>query len=381
MGGFGGLVELAGRRRALWPAPDAGLRRRLDDVLGMPPLGEHPTDVRRERSWTADGLAGEELSWSVGFGPRTHAWIIKPEESAGPMPGVLALHCHAGMKRWGKEKIADGPDEVPAEIRALRSDIYGGRAFANDLARRGFVVLCHDALLWGARRFPLSAMPDRVRRLSDDLRELAERRGEPIGDERHYDMAAHHHEPVIAKYCNLLGTSILGLVAREDLIALRLLGARPDVLPGAIGCAGLSGGGLRAGLLHALSDDVRAAVVVAMLSSFPDMLDDHVDRHSWLSWPPGIGTVADWPDVLGLRAPSPLLAMFCAADRLFPLTGMRRADARLRERYAAAGRPEAYTGRFHSGGHAFDRPMQDEAFTWLARTLFTPRSFGAPPSS
>ena len=373
--GLAELVALAAGRRPLWPrgrpGGDDGLRRRLDAVLGMPPLGTHPVDVRRELAWTRDGLAGEELSWSAGFGPRTRAWILRPAEARGPLPGVLALHCHAGMKSHGRRKVADGPHDPPPEVRALRDEIYGGRAFANELARRGFTVLCHDAFPWGSRRVPPAAMPVRVRRLADDLRELADRRGEPLTGVEHYEIAAHHHEPVLAKYCNLLGTSLLGLVAREDLIALRLLRSRPDVRPDAVGCAGLSGGGLRAGLLHALSGDVRAAVVVAMLSGFPELLDSHVDTHSWLSWPPGIGTVADWPDLLGSRAPSPLLVMYGERDPLFPLAGMRRADARLREMYADTARPEAYTGRFFPGGHAFDRVMQDEAFDWLAGTLRT----------
>ncbi|GLZ13402.1 hypothetical protein Acsp04_36370 [Actinomadura sp. NBRC 104425] len=369
LGDFGGLVELAGRRRALWPRPDASLRARLDESLGMPPYGDD-AGVRTERAWSAGGIDGQELSWSPGFGPRTRAWLLRPAGARGPLPGVLALHCHAGMKYWGKEKIADGPSGgTPPEIRALREEIYGGRAFAAELARRGFAVLCHDVFLWGSRRFPLETMPERVRALADDLRELAERRGGSMSGPRYYDTAARHHEPVVAKYCNLLGTSLLGLIAREDLIAARVLAGLPGVRADALGCIGLSGGGLRAGMLHALCPQVRASVVVAMMASLPDMLGEHVDAHSWVSWPPGLAAVGDWPDIVALGAPSPLLVLYGERDPLFPPEGMRHADARLRRSYRAAGRPDAYTGAFHPVGHVFDAAMQEQAFEWLSSVL------------
>jgi hypothetical protein len=67
---------------------------------------------------------------------------------------VLALHGHDGLKFFGKEKVADGPDGAPASVRALRENLYEGVAFANELARRGFSVLVYDVFLWGSRRFP-----------------------------------------------------------------------------------------------------------------------------------------------------------------------------------------------------------------------------------
>ena len=72
-----------------------------------------PAAVRVERRWSADGLVGEEVSYSVGFGPRSHAWVLKPVDADGPLPAVLAMHGHDGFKYYGKEKIAD-TDEAPA---------------------------------------------------------------------------------------------------------------------------------------------------------------------------------------------------------------------------------------------------------------------------
>ena len=57
---------------------------------------------------------------------------------------------------------------LPRAARAgFRQTYYGGRAYANCLARAGFVVLAHDTFLWGSRKFPLEIMPDRERALAE----------------------------------------------------------------------------------------------------------------------------------------------------------------------------------------------------------------------
>src|SRR5690606_23509190 len=131
--------------------------------LAGPGLPERPADVRVERTWSRDGVDGEELSWSVGFGPRTRAWVLRPTGVDGPLPGVLAFHGHDGFKAAGREKIATGPDAPRPELEALRGALYGGRAVADDLARAGFVVLVHDVFTWGSRAFTLDEVPERLR--------------------------------------------------------------------------------------------------------------------------------------------------------------------------------------------------------------------------
>lgn len=362
LGEFSDLVELTG---PLFPAdPDpAEARDGLARVLRMPPQVKDPA-VRRERAWVGGGLAGEELSWDVGFGPRARGFLLRPRDAAGPLPGVLALHCHGGVKHVGKEKLADDDQPAPPGAERVRDRLYGGLAPANELARRGFAVLCHDSFLWGSRRMPLDVMPDRI------VMEAGAADGPvaAVPPER-YDRAAVQHEHLVSKYCNLLGTSLGGLVTREDLIALRVLAELSEVDADRLGCFGLSGGGLRAGFLGALDDRLSGVVVAGMMSTFPTMLDTHVDAHTWMLFPPDIGTVADWPDLVAARAPAPLLVQYDTEDKLFPPAGMRAAHERLTTRYARAGAPDAYRGSFHQGPHKMDPPMQREAFGWLAERL------------
>lgn len=349
---FAELAGIAQAQLGTYPQAGPGLRVAARDALGV--LDLRAEDVRVERTWADGELTGEELSWSVGFGPRTRAFLLRPRDAAGPLPGVVALHCHAGMKWAGKEKIADGPEGPSPEVRRLREAIYGGRAFANELARRGFAVLAHDVLAWGSRRFPLdTGTTPPPSTPSHHAPSEADR----------YDRAAAQHEHVVAKHCAVLGTSFAGVVAGEDLAAAAYLRSRPDVGP--VGCAGLSGGGLRAALLGAFDEEIRAVVVAAMVSSYLDMIDAHVAKHTWMLYPPGLPRLGDWPDLVAARAPQPLMVQYAMRDELFPASGMRRAHAMISERY----RDGAYEAVFADVPHSFDVPMQERAFDWLARHL------------
>ena len=354
LGAYSGLAEVAARQRATFPdaAPGPALRRAARDAIGT--LDLVAGDVRTERRWTAGDLAGEELSWSVGYGPRTRAYLLKPRGVTGPLPGVLALHCHAGMKWAGKEKIADGPEPPSFEVLRLRERIYGGRAYAGELAGRGFAVLAHNVIGWGSRRFAPADMPQRI---------IEQAGGEGLSRADRYDVAAGHHEHVLEKYCTLLGTSLAGVVAGEDLAAAAYLRGRPDV--GAVGCVGLSGGGLRAGLLGAFDPGVGAVAIAAMVSSYRDLLDGYVAAHTWMLYPPGLSRLCDWPALVAARAPRPLLVQYAERDELFPPEGMRRAHEDISRRYPDGG----YEGSFHDVPHAFDLAMQEHAFAWLAARL------------
>jgi dienelactone hydrolase len=343
------------------------LCQRIRTLLSVEPVPPRLQDLRIETTWTNRGLRGEELSWSTGFGPRTVGWVIRPDDYTERLPGVLALHGHDGVKWYGKEKIADGPEPVDPTIRTLREELYEGRAFANALAAEGFVVLAYDVFLWGSRRFPLDAMSDSIRQLTNLWVESEVRSGRAPDEIARYNFAARQHEHLVAKYCTVIGTSIPALVSREDHIAAAYLSGRPDVE--SIGCIGLSGGGCRAALLQATCDLICAAVIVGMMTTYRSLLDHHVEQHTWMFFPPGLSSFADWPQVAACRAPSPLLVQYDRDDQLFRLEGMEEADREIREQYVRSGQSEAYQGLFYPGLHKFDRPMQADAFAWLKEKL------------
>jgi len=151
LGIYSDWVDAAERQADLYPlaSPGEETRRQIRKLLGFSNTAQVADPIRIEASWKRDGLTGEEVSWSVGYGPRTQAWFLRPDGIGEPLPGVLALHGHDGFKFFGKEKIADGSQPAPEAVQSVRAELYEGIAFANELAKQGFAVLVHEA---GSRR-------------------------------------------------------------------------------------------------------------------------------------------------------------------------------------------------------------------------------------
>jgi dienelactone hydrolase len=374
LGRFSDWVDFA---RWQAPPPDRSATARLTPARVRQSVGftkdQPPIDARTEGTWLDDGVSGEEVSWSVGYGPRTRAWLFRPAGVHDALPGVMALHDHGGFKFYGKEKIADGPQKADELVVEHRQRHYGGRAFANELARAGFAVLVHDTFLWGSRRFALEEMvPDQTPSPERDWvakdREVDRANaGSSAGAEdiAAYNLTAAEHEHIVAKYCTVLGTSLAGVVAYEDRVALQYLKSEAGVISDRISCIGLSGGGCRAALLQATSPDISAAVIVGMMSTYDQLLDRHVACHTWMLFPSGLIGLGDWPDLAACRAPSPLLVQYCRDDELFSPAGMTDAHDRISSTYSRAGAPENYVGEFYEGGHQFDLAMQEAAFAQL----------------
>lgn len=370
LGVYSDWIDAARRDHALFPVapPGPATQQRVRETLGFVNGTDQATQVRVDRRWERDGLVGEAVSWSVGYGPRTQAWVLKPSTATEPLPAVLALHDHGGFKFYGKEKIADGPDTTPNVLHGYRDTYYGGRAFANALAHDGFVVLVHDTFLWGSRRFPIDSMPKSIHATTAAVLAAMPVSVDVPAEVAAYNHAAGQHEHWIAKYCNLLGMSMAGVVSHEDRIAFNYLLARSDVISDRVGCIGLSGGGNRAALLQATHDGVAAAGIIGLMTTYEQLLDCDMS-HTWMMFPYGWARYGDWSDLAACRAPSPLLAQYDIADELFTEQGQRDAHARITAHYASVGASEHYRGEFYEGPHKFDLGMQHNAFAWLVRHL------------
>ncbi|MCE9615479.1 MAG: hypothetical protein K8T26_14505 [Lentisphaerae bacterium] len=366
---FSDWVVAARRSHKLHPLarPGGRTQRRLLEVLGFQPGPVKPRQVRVEQRWSRDGVDGEVVTWSAGYGPRTEAWVLRPAGVKGSLPGVVALHDHGGFKYFGKEKIADGPHGTLRAIVPLRNQCYEGRAYANELARRGFTVLVPDVFMWGSRKFPAKQIAQST---WQTLPEIDDQDPDPtVGAAEAYNAISGRHEDCLERYAAILGTSLAGVMTFEDRVAAAYLTGRKDVRAGGIGCLGLSGGGMRSCWLNATCHDIRAAVVVGLMSTWEGLLDHNVKLHAWGFFPHEVARFADWPDLAACRAPSPLLVQYDNEDALFTPQGMRAAHRRLRRLFRLAGSPTRYRGTFHPGPHKFDLAMQDEAFAWLARQM------------
>jgi hypothetical protein len=150
---------------------------------------------------------------------------------------------------------------------------------------------------------------------------------------------------------------------------LRLLAARPEVDPRRIGCAGLSGGGMRTVYLGGLDDRIQVAVAVGFMTTWRDLVLDKNFTHTWMTYVPLLPRDLDFPEIFALRAPGPTMFQHCREDALFSLAEVERADEMIRAVFEAAGAPDRFQSRYYDGGHKFDRAMQADAFAWIDRFL------------
>jgi dienelactone hydrolase len=367
LGPFADLVPLATKANRLFPRakPGKATSRKFLAALNFNPHPPMPLDTRIESRWERDGVAGEALSWSVGYGPRTQAWLLKPAGKKGRLPGVMLLHDHGGYKFYGKEKVADGPRGELAELRDFRAEYYGNRAPANWLARQGFAVLVHDTFLWGSRNFPVETMRVGNVEALDTLTDCV--KNAPFPEIARYNVLAGHHEHLVEKYATVLGTSMAGIVNFEDRVASNFLLKRKDVKTGGVACVGLSGGGMRTVLMQGVSENIRAAVAIGAMTTYQGLLDAHVVKHTCMLYPPGFSRIGDWPDVAACRAPSPLLLQFATKDPLYSEQGMLAAHRRVTASYRIAKAQSNYEGAFYPQTHVFNAPMQEDAAAFLKK--------------
>jgi dienelactone hydrolase len=337
-------------------------RPRVLGRLAPVDLGGAP-EVTVHSRHSFDGLDFELLSWQLPAGPRTEAVFIKPSGAEGPLPGILGLHDHAGNKFLGWRKIVrTGTDDRKIQ-ETHQAEYYDGLAWANEVARRGYAVLVHDTFPFASRRVRVKDVPEQIRHGGvdpepDDLEGIEK-----------YNAFAGAHEHVMAKSLFTAGTTWPGVYLVEDQRALDVLASRPEVDPARLGCAGLSGGGMRTVFLGGLDERIQVAVAVGFMTTWRDFLLDKVFTHTWMTYVPLLPKELDFPEILALRAPAATMVLSCREDPLYTLPEMKRADAILRETFEKAGAADRYQGRFYDGGHKFDREMQADAFAWFDRFL------------
>ena len=337
-------------------------RARFRERLAGPAPSPRPIPILQQKL-EFDGLDIEQLQWQLPYGPPTDALLLRPKGVKGKLPGIVGLHDHSGLKYFGLRKITKMSKDTHPMILRHQELYYGGLAWANELARRGYAVLVHDTFAFGSRRIRLADVPAHIRDNQVEVHPEAE-------DEiQRYNQFARAHEHLVAKSLFCAGMTWPGVFVNDDQRALDYLCSRPDVDATRVGCAGLSSGGLRTVMLTGADDRIRCACAVGQMTTWRDYMLNKCWTHTWMCYVPGLSTELDYPEILGLAVPSPVLVLNNKQDALFTLSEMERADRMLADVYKKAGAPEHYRGTFYDGPHKFDREMQKEAFAWFDRWL------------
>ncbi|GAB3430462.1 hypothetical protein GCM10027569_76460 [Flindersiella endophytica] len=167
-----------------------------------------------------------------------------------------------------------------------------------------------------------------------------------------------------------VGSSLAGLMARDDVRAAELLAGLPVVDSRRVAAVGFSMGAYRAWQVAALSDRVRSAVAVCWMTALKEMMvpgnNTLRGQSAYFMLHPGLYRYLDIPDVASIAAPKPMLVFNGEADTLFPVAGVRAAYDKLRAVWGSQGAGGRLETKLWPGlGHVFVREMQDEVFGWL----------------
>jgi len=337
-------------------------RKKLLDRMAIPDIGATPK-VTVKKQYTYDGLHIEELSWQLPYGRPTDAILLKPAKATGRLPAILGFHDHGGNKYFGTRKITKTSDQQHPLMVSHQQDYYSKRAWANEIAKRGYVVLVPDAFTFGTRRVMMQDVPEHMR---DGL---SDQDPENPNNIKSYNDWAGQHEHVMSKSLFCAGTTWPSVFFAEDQKALDVLSARSDVDVNNIGCAGLSGGGLRTVFMGGLDPRIKCAVCVGFMSTWKDFLLNKSFTHTWMTYVPIVPNELDFPEILGLRVPLPTMVLNDSDDYLYTLPEMKRADGILAEVFKKANAADRYKCSYYPGPHKFDAQMQDEAFAWFDKWL------------
>ena len=358
------LPELSFRRKEFTNLQTwrTAAKKRVTERMAIPDLGGLPK-VTVNRQYEYDGLHIEELTWQLPYGRATEAVLLKPANAKGPLPGILAFHDHGGNKYFGTRKITRTSNEQHPLMKDHQQEYYEGLAWANEIAKRGYVVLVSDAFPFASRRVMMQDIPEALRN------GLTDSDPENPDNIKAYNEWAGQHEHTMAKSLFCAGTTWPAVYFAEDKKALDILCARNDVDALKIGCAGLSGGGMRTVYMGGLDARIKCAVCVGFMTTWKDFLLNKSPTHTWMVYVPLLPNELDFPEILGLRAPLPTLVLNDINDDLYTLPEMKNADNILSEVFSKANAADKYKCSYYPGPHKFDKAMQAEAFDWFDKWL------------
>ena len=251
-------------------------RTKVEELLWQPP-DVTPFDPEIVDEPAAEGHIRRTIIFNVTKHSRVRATMLLPS-GKGPFPAVLLLHDHGSKFDIGKDKlIQPWYDETKlASAQAWAARYFSGRFVGDALVARGYAVLAVDALGWGDRS----------------------------------GLVYEGQQALASNFFNL-GSSLAGLMAREDVRAAAFLATLPEVDKRKITALGFSMGGYRAWQVAALSDHVSATVSACWMTTLKDMMvpgnNTLRGQSAYHMLHPGLYNYLDIPDVASIAAPKPML--------------------------------------------------------------------------
>jgi dienelactone hydrolase len=284
-----------------------------------------------------------KIAFNISGYERIPAYVLVPK-GKGPFPAILALHDHGAHFSIGKEKVIRPFAETAERIEDASkwvSASYGGRFIGDELAARGYVVFSMDALYWG--------------------------------DRGRLEGVSYEGQQAFASNLLQLGMSWAGIIATEDLRSVDFVAGLPEVDPERVGAIGLSMGAFRTWQLAAGTDHVKVGAAICWLGTTEGLVspgnNQTVGQSAYSMLHPGLRNLLDYPDVAALACPKPMLFFNGSQDTLFPIASVEAAYAKMHQVWDSQHATENLVTKIWPLPHVFSQEMQEEAFSFLDRTL------------
>ena len=321
--------------QADWEKRRPVIRATLEKLLGgLPP---RPTHLKVETLSREDKghCWQEKFQFDNGAGETVagHVFIPKSASADHPAPAILYCHWHGGQYDIGKDELLGVNPAIPYPP-------------GETLAKQGYVVLAIDACGFG------------------------ERHGQGPDGPAQKGSAA---EMSAAKFNLWLGRTLWGMIVRDDRIALDYLASRPEVNATRIGVTGISMGSTRAWWLMALDDRPRAAVCVACMTRYEELIQTGMLKaHGIYYFVPGLLKHFDTEAILALAAPRPMLFMTGDQDAGSPIDGVKKLGSLVQPIYNLHGNGAAkkFESVIYPGlGHVYTPEMWTRMEAWFEKWL------------
>ncbi|WP_037055766.1 dienelactone hydrolase family protein [Rheinheimera baltica] len=287
-----------------------------------------------------EGYSAQLWSIQLTAQSRVQLMLLQPEDTK-PAPAVLLLHDHGARFDIGKEKLIKpfATDERLSSAQQWADKYFSGNYIGDALAKQGYLVIATDTLGWSNRG--------------------------PI------EFSA---QQALASNMFMLGRSLAGMAAYEDLRLVQFLKQLPQADSKRLAVLGFSMGAFRAWQLAALTDDIKAGVAIAWLNSYQHLLTPGNNilkgQSAFYMLHPGLAAKLDIPDIAALAAPKAMLFINGGKDKLMPQAGVEQAYRQLAAVWQAHGAADKLSTRLYPQfSHEFNAQQQQQAFNWLAAQL------------
>ena len=322
---------------AAWQQQRAEIRAKLKELLGdlppRPPVSAFQVIAKEDKGTYTQ----ETVQFDNGAGEIVKGFLFVPKSATAQSkaPAILYCHWHGGQYDIGKQEL----------LQTNATPVAAGPA----LAAAGYVVLGIDAPCFG------------------------ERNGKgPDGPQQKGGAG----EMTAAKFNLWAGRTLWGMIVRDDLTALDYLCSRPEVDAQRIGVTGISMGSTRSWWIMALDDRPRAAVCVACMTRYEELIRaGMLKAHGIYYFVPGMLKHFDTEAVIALAAPRPMLFMTGDQDGGSPIDGVRHLGEIVSQVYALHGddTKQRFENTIYPGiGHVYLPEMWEKTLKWMERWVKNP---------